>query len=108
MPSRRSAMASNITPPSEVGRPPSKSAVIFRPRMARNANGDRIVGHGGRGRCANAWSRHPSLRKIRDLDHARQPLVHRSMNKTGLVAQTRCGALANEQGGVEKLPREHL
>ena len=53
------------------------------PNGWRRERRDRIVGDGGRGRCANAWSRHPNIRSIRGLSHARQPLVHRWMNKTG-------------------------
>src|SRR5216684_4371607 len=42
MPSRRSAWASNMTPPSELIRPPSKAAVIFLRRMAGKQNGRRL------------------------------------------------------------------
>jgi hypothetical protein len=41
-PKRRSAIESNITPPSEVIRPPSNAAVTFLAPTAGNANG-RIV-----------------------------------------------------------------
>src|SRR5258708_25115947 len=42
MPSRRSAWASNMTPPSELIRPPSKSAVIFLRQTAGKQNGRRL------------------------------------------------------------------
>src|SRR6266851_7796623 len=42
MPSRRSAWASSITPPSEVIRPPSKAAAIFLRRTAGKQNGRRL------------------------------------------------------------------
>src|SRR5436305_630647 len=42
MPSRRSAWASNITPPSELIRPPSKAAVIFLRQTAGKQNGRRL------------------------------------------------------------------
>ena len=42
MPSRRSAIASSITPPSEVRRPPSKAAVTFLRATAGNENGRRL------------------------------------------------------------------
>src|SRR5438105_2807381 len=42
MPSRRSAWASNITPPSELIRPPSKAAVIFFRQTAGKQNGRRL------------------------------------------------------------------
>ena len=67
----------------------SISAVIVRPQMAGNANGGVVswvmadVADATMRECLVSWSRHPSLRKIRDLDHVRQALVHRSMNKTG-------------------------
>src|SRR5215472_3095552 len=42
MPSRRSAWASRMTPPSELIRPPSKAAVIFLRRTAGKQNGRRL------------------------------------------------------------------
>src|SRR5205823_11984522 len=42
MPSRRSAWASSMTPPSELIRPPSKAAVIFLRRTAGKQNGRRL------------------------------------------------------------------
>ena len=86
MPSRRSAMASSITPPSEVSRPPSKSAVIFRPRTAGNANGGIVswVMAGVASRLVRMIGLDTqTIRNTKDLGYARLPLVHRSMNKTG-------------------------
>jgi hypothetical protein len=42
MPSRRSASANTITPPSELIRPPSNAAVIFLPATAGNENGSNV------------------------------------------------------------------
>ena len=42
MPRRRSAIDSSMTPPSEVRRPPSKSAVTFLRETAGNENGRRL------------------------------------------------------------------
>jgi hypothetical protein len=38
IPIRRAASASNMTPPSDDNRPPSKAAVSFLPRAAKNEN----------------------------------------------------------------------
>ena len=62
MPSRRSAWASNMTPPSEVIRPPSNAAVIFLRSTAGNENGSRLSSIMAGVAASNAemeWLRHP-------------------------------------------------
>src|SRR5271156_5161283 len=85
-PSRRSAIANSITPPSEVRRPPSKAAVTFLARMAGNENGrgfslvmaSGALAGGDQDRCSNQI-----LRYISALHYARQPKIAPVMNKMG-------------------------
>ena len=55
IPIRRAASASNITPPSDDNRPPSKAAVSFFPRTAGNQNG-RVVSSDMAGSQRSMWA----------------------------------------------------
>ena len=86
MPRRRSAIANNITPPSDVRPPPSNAAVICLRETAGNENGRRlslIIAN-----VVGAMARRMGLsnrirRSISALRHARQPQIAPLMNKTG-------------------------
>src|SRR5271157_3261180 len=82
-PSRRSAIANSITPPSEVRRPPSKAAATFLPQRERQKI---IIGHGERGVGGVAIRIGVSnqiLRYISALRYARQPKITPVTNKMG-------------------------
>ena len=81
IPTRFSAKASNVTPPSDDRRPPSKAAITFFGLMAgKEKRQQRIVGHGGCGRLriveelvlSNEFVRH-----IMTLSYIRQPFMHK-------------------------------
>ena len=85
MPSRRSAWASSMTPPSEVIRPPSKAAVTFLRSMAGNENGSRLsslMAGVARSRQRVGVSNR-ILRPIKSLRYVRHPKSTPVTNKTG-------------------------
>jgi len=64
IPMRRSAKANNITPPSELMRPPSKAAVIFLRSTDGSENGSRlssIMAGVAASDSVRGWLRHPNL-----------------------------------------------
>ena len=77
IPSRRSAWARSMTPPSDDKRPPSKAAVIFLRQTAGNGNvGSCIVRHGGCGTVqsvAGVSLSNQILRCFKCLSYIRQP-----------------------------------
>src|SRR6266849_10449346 len=78
MPSRRSAWASNMTPPSELIRPPSKAAVIFLRRTAGKQNGRRLssVIAGVRASIpAKGWLQQPNPTPDQQLTLLPPPLI---------------------------------
>src|SRR5713226_131013 len=78
MPSRRSAWASNVTPPSELIRPPSKAAVIFLRRTAGKQNGRRLssVMAGVRASIpAKGWLQQPNPTPDQQLTLLPPPLI---------------------------------
>src|SRR5713226_8643674 len=78
MPSRRSAWASNMTPPSELIRPPSKAAVIFLRRTAGKQNGRRLssVMAGVRASIpAKGWLQQPNPTPDQQLTLLPPPLI---------------------------------
>src|SRR5216684_261443 len=78
MPSRRSAWASNMTPPSELIRPPSKAAVIFLRRTAGKQNGRRLssVMAGVRASIpAKGWLQQPNPAPDQQLTLLPPPLI---------------------------------
>src|SRR5713226_2051744 len=78
MPSRRSAWASNMTPPSELIRPPSKAAVIFLRRTAGKQNGRRLssVRAGVRASIpAKGWLQQPNPTPDQQLTLLPPPLI---------------------------------
>ena len=86
MPRRRSAIANNITPPSDVRRPQSNAAVICLHETAGNENGRRLSLV--MASVAGAMKRKMGLsnrilRSISALRHARPPQIAPLMNKTG-------------------------
>lgn len=71
IPSRRSAIASSMTPPSGVRQPPSKSAVIFLRPTAGKENGRivvSVIGGVAGAQCASVGF-NPILRLISVLRH---------------------------------------
>ena len=87
MPSRRSAWASSMTPPSELSRPPSNAAVTFLRSTAGNQNGSRVssvmAGVARSDPGTGLASDNQILRQIKRLCYIRQPKSAPVMNKTG-------------------------
>ena len=86
MPSRRSAWASSITPPSEVIRPPSKAAVIFLRWTAGKENGRRlssVMAGVARSILAQGWLQQPNPTPDQMLMLLPPPHIRPVMNKTG-------------------------
>src|SRR3954469_22172050 len=78
MPSRCSAWASNITPPSELIRPPSKAAVIFLRQTAGKQNGRRlssVMAGVARVVPAKGWVQQPNLTPDQRLTPLPPPLI---------------------------------
>src|SRR5438093_1527725 len=78
MPSRRSAWASNITPPSELIRPPSKAAVIFLRQTAGKQNGRRlssVMAGVARVIPAKGWLQQPNSTPDQRLTPLPPPLI---------------------------------
>ncbi len=85
-PRRRSAIDSNMAPPSEVRRPPSKSAVTFLRATDGNENGGRLssVMAGAAGElCAKGWFRHPNPTPPQSLRLCLPAFNAQSVNKSG-------------------------
>src|SRR3954462_10668290 len=89
MPSRRSAWASNITPPSELIRPPSKAAVIFLRQTAGKQNGRRlssVMAGVARVIPAKGWLQQPNPTPDQRLTPLPPPLICLRHEYDGLVA----------------------
>src|SRR4051794_19931248 len=88
MPSRRSAWASNITPPSELIRPPSKAAVIFLRQTAGKQNGRRlssVMAGVARVIPAKGWLQQPNPTPDQRLTPLPPPLICLRHEYDGLV-----------------------
>src|SRR6266849_2442435 len=89
MPSRRSAWASNMTPPSELIRPLSKAAVIFLRRTAGKQNGRRLssVMAGVRASIpAKGWLQQPNPTPDQQLTLLPPPLIRPRHEYDRLIA----------------------
>src|SRR5713226_2813538 len=123
MPSRRSAWASNMTPPSELIRPPSKAAVIFLRRTAGKQNGRRLssVMAGVRASIpAKGWLQQPNPTPDQQLTLLPPPLIRprheydrltafRLTNAVRLLRYVQRRMVAEVAGtvGIEKLTYKH-
>jgi hypothetical protein len=83
--SRRSAIASSMTPPSDVSRPPSKAAVIYLGETAGNENVRRLLSimAGGALRCGEWVGVSNQILRYVIVFQARQPQIEGVMNKMG-------------------------
>ena len=103
-PRRRSAIDSNMTPPSEVRRPPSKSAVTFLRATDGNENGRAVssIMAGVAGQlCAKGWLRYPNPTSLQSLKLRPSASNAGSVNKSGYLP----GSL--KKGRLERRPYVH-
>src|SRR6266851_4761509 len=119
MPSRRSAWASNMTPPSELIRPPSKAAVIFLRRTAGKQNGRRLssVMAGVRASIpAKGWLQQPNPTPDQQLTLLPPPLIRPRHEYDRLDAdewrprnaEEEPRLVANRSGALREVPVEDL